>query len=193
MNGLSHRTWLHCSVQESWWKVPLVLNVREKSSTLTLDGSAVAHLGQYGTGVHMKITDEMVPCPVCGWMRNHTFLSWSKWARLLTCWNNHSESESLWRLWFFFFFHRTVLMYYNHPLPFNEKKRQEKNKVELLLTITFSPHFCVWFWEISMRGDWIEKGRGKVQRKTPDGGNIAWWQIRKRKKKKEKKKEMHQS
>lgn len=52
-------------------EVILVLNVREKLSTLT-DGSAVAHLGQYGTGVHMKITDEMVPCPVCGWMRDHT-------------------------------------------------------------------------------------------------------------------------
>lgn len=128
MNGLSHRTWLHCSVQESWWKVPLVLNVREKSSTLTLDGSAVAHLGQYGTGVHMKITDEMVPCPVCGWMRNHTSLSWSKWARLLTCWNNHSESESLWRLWFFFF---TELFLCTTTILFLLMKKKGKKKIKL--------------------------------------------------------------
>ncbi len=126
----------------------------------------------------MKITDEMVFCPVCGWMRNHTSLSWSKWARLLTCWNNHSESESPWMLWVFF--HRTVLMYYNHPLPFNAKKAR-KNKVELLLTMSLTPPppiYLFFILENVMRGDWIEKGRGKVQWKTPDGENIAWWQIK---------------
>lgn len=29
IDGLSHRAWLHCSVQESWWNVILLLNVRE--------------------------------------------------------------------------------------------------------------------------------------------------------------------
>lgn len=156
-SGLSSDTCLYCSVQESWWKL---LNVRKMFLNVVdgdSNGSAVAHLGQYGAGVHMKITDEMVPCPVCGWMRDHTSLSWSKWALLLTCWNNHSES--LWRLWVLF--HRTVLMYYNRPLPFNEKKARN-NKVELLLTtISFPLFLCLILGNFNE--GWLDwKGREKV-------------------------------
>lgn len=50
------------------------LNVMDCLKGTDSNRFTVIHLDQCGVGVCMKITDEMVSCPVCGWMRDHTSL-----------------------------------------------------------------------------------------------------------------------